>query len=522
MRPAAPRPLPIVAAAAAMLAGAFALAFAFPERGWWWAAPIGVALNLLALRGQRVAIASYLGFLGGLVFYLVHVQWMSLFLGPVPWVALSVLMALWWMLGSIAIAVAYRRLPSRPTRRWPLGALPVAVASLWTLRELLASNVPYGGFSWGRVVQSQSNSPLIELVSWVGFAGVTFLIVWWVALTIEAVLLPRTARMRPVAPAGEGSRVAARYLGVAAAGAALLTWPLWPTQQGETVRILAVQGDTPGAGYFIASEPGEILNAHAQVTLDALEDAGDVDLVLWPEGSVDISPLLDQSSADLITYVEQQAGAPVLMNTVTLTGDWADPATEYFNSQILWQDGEPGAQYDKAHPIPFGEYVPDRAFWASLAPDLIGMIQRGYTPGERPNVMDIDGTNYGIFICYDIVDDHLARDAASGDAGVLLAPTNNADFGHSDESAQQLATARLRAVEAGRPLVQASTVGWSAAFNADGTQIAGLDWYEPGAFVAEVTTGVGQTPATVFGDAIDILAGGVGAVIVLCAPRRRD
>jgi apolipoprotein N-acyltransferase len=235
-----------------------------------------------------------------------------------------------------------------------------------------------------------------------------------------------------------------------------------------------------------------------------------------------VSPLLNSYSAELISYIESRAGAPVLMNTVTMTGDWDDPDTEYFNSQIVWQHGEAGEQYDKAHPIPFGEYVPDREFYEALAPDLIGLIQREYTPGTRSNVLDIDGTNYGVFICYDIVDDHLARAAVEGDAGVLLAPTNNADFGYSEESAQQLATARLRAVESGRPLVQASTVGWSAAFEADGTQIAGLEWYEPGAFVAEVTTGTGKTPAIAFGDAIDVLASGVGLAIVIAAPRRRD
>lgn len=522
MRPAAPQPLPFVAALAAILAGAFALTLSFPERGWWWAAPIGVALNLLAIRGQRPGIAAYLGFLGGLAFYLMHVAWTSLFLGAVPWTALSALMALWWMLGSIGIAIAYRRLPTRPGRTRSLGALPVAVASLWTLRETLASNVPYGGFAWGRIAQSQSNSPLLELVSWVGFAGVAFLVVWFVAFTIEVVLHPRDAQVSPRPRAGFILRRAAQFTGVAAAGAALLVWPLWPTQQGETVRILAVQGDTPGASYFIPSDPGEILESHAQVTLDALEKAGQVDLVLWPEGSVDVSPLLNSYSADLISYVEQRAGAPVLMNTVTMTGDWDDPDTQYFNSQIVWHDGEAGEQYDKAHPIPFGEYVPDREVFEALAPDLIGMIQREYTPGIRSNVLDIDGTRYGVFICYDIVDDNLVREAVAGDAGVLLAPTNNADFGYSEESAQQLATARLRAVESGRPLVQASTVGWSAAFAADGTQIAGLDWYEPGAFVAEVTTGVGETPATVFGDAIDLLAGGVGLAIVVAAPRRRD
>jgi apolipoprotein N-acyltransferase len=499
---------------AATLAGSGVLALAFPDRAWWWCAPIGIALHLIALRGQRLGRAAGLGFAGGLVFYLLHVQWTSLFLGPVPWVALSALMGLWWLVGGMLIAAAYRRLGRLPGRLGRYGMLPLAIAGLWTLRETLSSALPYGGFAWGRIAQSQSNSPLIELVSLVGFSGLTFAIVLWVALAIEVV-----ARRRRWGENSDGWRIGARITGLAAAAGLLAVVPQWPTAHGEPVRILAVQGDTPGASYFIPAERGEILLAHAQTTLDALEDAGDLDLVLWPEGSVDVSPLDNYAAEELLNLIEEQAGAPILMNTVTRTGDYDDPATEFFNSQLLWDAGGVTEQYDKAHPIPFGEYVPDRDFFMALAPDLIGLIQRGYSPGTLPNVLEVNGTGYGVFICYDIVDDSLARDAARGDAGVLLAPTNNADFGRSDESAQQLATARLRAVEAGKPLVQASTVGWSAAYAADGTELAALDWYEPGAFVVEVQPASGLTPATAFGEGIDVLLGGLGLALLLGAPR---
>ena len=54
----------------------------------------------------------------------------------------------------------------------------------------------------------------------------------------------------------------------------------------------------------------------------------------------------------------------------------------------------------------------------------------------------------GIAICFDIVDDQLmTRDAWSEGAQVIFAQTNNADFGRTDESVQQLAIARIRAIE---------------------------------------------------------------------------
>lgn len=485
------------------LSGALILPLAFPDRGWWPCAFVSVVLILWGVRGQKPGFAALLGFAAGFAFYLVHVLWTSLFLGPLPWFALCVLMGLWWAAIFPLIAMAYRRLPSRGGMLRSHGALPLAIASLWTLREALSANVPYGGFAWGRLAQSQSDSPFVELVSWFGLSGMSFIMVWVCAFVIELIALPREGRAEPLYRIGIITFVLSL----------LAVWPLWPTSGTGTVRILAVQGDTPGASYFIPSERGEILTAHADETM-AAEDLNDIDLVLWPEGSVDVSPWHSQSAASILDQVSEYVGAPILANTVTMDGEFDGAETHYFNTQFLWEPGAPQSNtgqnstaenntanevtreqasrevvgYDKAHPIPFGEYVPDREFFMSLAPDLIGLIQREYTPGTRSNVIVANGTRFGVFICYDIVDDGLIRAAIADGAEVLLTPTNNADFGRTDESGQQIATARLRAVETGRSVVQASTVGWSAAYLSNGEEVAGLDWYEPGSFTVELPT----------------------------------
>ena len=503
-----PRPLDLPAALSATIAGALLLRAAFPDHGLWPLAPVGVALLLLGLRGRRPLGGFGVGFVGGLVFYVVHVQWTSEFLGAVPWLALSTLMALWWGAGGAAMTLAWRRLDPGP------GLVPLALAGLWTLREGLSSTVPYGGFAWGRVAQSQADSPFVELVSWVGAAGLSFALVWLAALAVE-LAHHRGARMRRVAP-------------VVAAAAALALVPQWQVPATGTATVLAVQGDTPGASYFIPSEPGEILLAHAaasalpKVVAEGTDPAAAIDLVLWPEGSVDASPAWSAAAARVLDEVATAAGAPVLANTVALEGEWGEPGTRYYNAQFVWRPGSGwGEQYDKAHPIPFGEYVPDRAFYEALAPDLIGLIQREYTPGSRPNSIEVDGTSYGVFICYDIVDDALVRRAVHDGAEVLVAPTNNADFGFTDESGQQLATARLRAVETSRALVQASTVGWSAVYGPDGRELAALDWYEPGAMLATVPTAEGLTPAMAAGRAIEVLLAGLGPALLLVGRRRR-
>ena len=520
----APRPLPRFAALLATIAGAACLWLAFPGFGFWPLAPLGVLLLLAALRGRRPVGGFWLGFLAGALMIGAHVRWTSEFLGPIPWLALTALMAFWWALGGAAIAWTYRRLHPGS------GLVPLAVAGWWTLREGIESSLPYGGFAWGRLAQSQSASPFAELASWLGFAGLGFALVWLAAWTLELLAEAWTPRLSDTLSAhpDAGPRIrprARRLIGASAlaalAATALAVWPQFPTATTGTVRILAVQGDTPGASYFIPAERGSILADHAAATR-LVAPGAPIDLILWPEGSVDVSPYLFTQPGVVLSRVAREYGAPVLANTVYFDGDPSDPSSPAYNSQFLWDaEGEvPGVRYDKRHPIPFGEYVPDREFYALLAPDLIGMIGREYSPGERSNVLAIDGHRYGVFICYDIVDDYLARDAARDGAEVLLAPTNNADFARTDESAQQLATARLRAIESGRALVQASTVGWSAAYGPDGSALAELDWYEPGAFVVEVPTRTGLTPAMAAGQGIEWFLAGLGPALAIAGRRR--
>ncbi|TXK17639.1 apolipoprotein N-acyltransferase [Homoserinibacter sp. GY 40078] len=511
--PTTARARPLVPLWAALLLAAAAgpvLDAAFPDLGWWPLAFIGIAMVLVAADGRRAGSGFLVGLVFGLSFYLIHIDWATVFLGPIPWAALSTLMALWCALGTMLISIATRVMPSAV--RGPLGRLlfvPAVIAGLWTAREAVASVWPYGGFAWGRVALSQSDSPISPLFAWLGISGVSFAMVLLVSTAIAAV---RESRVPVLLRAALVTSLAAIMVAV----------PAWPTSSSDDFRVAAVQGNGK-TGYFDPPEhAGDNLRSQIDATIPVLDSGADV--IVWPEGASDLDPLRVPAAASAFDQISAEADAPLVAGTITARGD------EYFNTSLLWRAGEGAVDYyDKRHPVPFGEYVPDRAIWRQFAPDLIDLIQREYTPGTTDMVLDIgsDGRSVlaGIAICFDIVDDAVMREAVGEGAQLILAQTNNADFGRTDESVQQLAIARIRAIELGRTVVNISTVGTSAVILPDGRISDQLTWYEADAMVADVPLETTTTPATVIGAGVErgVAAVGLGALIgaSIAAARRR-
>ncbi|EAR24086.1 apolipoprotein N-acyltransferase [marine actinobacterium PHSC20C1] len=510
--------LPLWAAVAIALASGPVLDAGFPDKDIWPLTFVGIALVLIAARGRSVGGALLVGFLAGAAFYFTHIQWASLFLGPVPMSALSILEALFFSVGTLAITLAYRWIPRAFGAGWSAAiGLAIVVAGLWTAREAWASVWPYGGFAWGRVSLSQSESPLAGLFAWLGISGVSFVMVLVTALLVAAADYS-WSRYREL-PLDVRSQHVSRALRTAFVPVAVFTLlvsvPSWTSPPEGTLRIGAVQGNGKAA-YFDERNRGDLLTAQLEATEPLYGE--ELDLVVWPEGGTDISPLSNSSAAAVFNYVTERAGAPLI------SGDITERDGNVYNSQLLWMPGEGVVDiYDKRHPVPFGEYVPNREFWAQFAPDLIGLIARDYTPGTTDMVVDVNGVRVGVNICFDIVDDQILTESVEQGAQVIIASSNNADFGRTDESAQQLATARIRALELGRSVVNISTVGLSAIIAADGTTIAELPWYAAATMIEDVPLSSAITPAVVWGRELEWLVSGIGlgALVVAALAGRR-
>jgi apolipoprotein N-acyltransferase len=490
-------------AAILVAAGAGAVLDAgFPDRNWWFLAPVGVALMLVALLGRSLGTGLLVGLVAGLSFWLIHIYWITLYLGLVPWFALGGLQSLFFAIGLGLTTLVLRYGPGLWPSVWGrLGLVPVIVAGLWTAREAISAVWPYGGFSWGRVALSQSESPFGALVAWVGLSGLSFILVWLSALAVQLLREPDLARsLRATVAVG--------------AVALVLAIPAWPTLVSGTTRLAAVQGNAD-AGLFAEYSPGQILQDHTAATLPLIGES--VDFVVWPENASDIDPTRSAAGAQVLDYISTEMDAPLITGTIT------QPDDTYFNSSLLWEAGRGAVDvYDKVHPVPFAEYMPDRTFWRPFAPDLIDLIGRDYGIGTRDNIFDINGVLAGIAICFDIADDQLVHEMIDGGAQLILAQTNNADFGHTDQSVQQLAIARLRAIETGRTVVNISTVGSSAIITPNGRTLDSLPTFTAAAMVQTVPLSDTITPAMVAGRGIEWLLSGFGlAGLALCMAAAR-
>lgn len=511
-------------------AGGFALDIATPAVDWWPAAFVGAALIIAAVWQQPGRAGLLYGGVAGAAFWMPHIHWLTLYLGPIPWLALSTVMIAWfglfgWLAATATRGIAQFTMPA-PAR---VLAQSLVVAGLWVAREQVQSTWPYGGFAWGRIAITQADGPLLGLVSWLGFAGLSGLIVWACALAVAILARSDWTALR------KGASVVLVGLSIAA----LSLVPTAALPQDGTLRIAAVQGNSKSA-IFDDRENGDVIRDHIAVTRSLLDDleANDkaVDLVVWPENSGEFQ-LPDQHYRALeVQRLAARAGAPIVIGSILQHAE-----NTYTNSSVVFdEDGYTGQRYDKRRPVPFAEYMPNRAVFRAIVPELVDMVQLEYSFGQLPAVLPIDTAigqvRAGIAICFDIAfDDHAVAlmnggvDSAGepSDAQLILAQTNNADFGHTDQSAQQLQIAKLRAVETGRALINISTVGTSAIVLPDGSEADSLTPYTADSMVAEVPLVSGQTPALRFGAVIAgawITLGLLGAIVGMVGLRglRRD
>ena len=277
----------------------------------------------------------------------------------------------------------------------------------------------------------------------------------------------------------------------------------------------------PRLGLDFNSQRAAVLANHASLTRKLAADvrSGRVaapELVLWPENASDIDPFTDPEAYATIDAAVRDVGVPVLVGAV-LQG----PGDLVSNAGVVWDPVTgPGERYVKRHPVPFGEYVPLRSLLRQVS-DKVDLVPRDFASGDEVGVLDVGPVRLGDVICFEVAYDDLVRDVVTAGGSLIVVQTNNATFGFSAQTEQQLAMGRLRAVEHGRAVLVTATSGISAVIAPDGTVEQSAPVFTREVLSAEVPIRTSTTLATRLGALPEALLCAVGVLGLVLAGRWR-
>ena len=422
---------------------------------------------LLMPAGRAPRAAAALGFAFGMGHHIAGLYWISHALLTEPerygWlVPIAV--------PGIALPLALFLVPVAMLAAWlpPGWRRVLGFAAAWVLAEM-ARGVLFTGFPWNLVGTVWAFDALpLQPAAFVGVHGLSL-----VTLLVAASPL-----------------LGWRAMGGAAAGLALLAGAsvlrLLPEEPApQPVALVLVQGNISQEVKWRDDTRLPIFQRYVQMTRDGAAAAAEAMpgariVVIWPETA---SPFLLDEDPEARRLVAEALpeGAVLLGGSVRVTRGPDGRVAEVFNALVaLDAAGEVIGGYDKAHLVPFGEYMP----LSGLLPVRVVRGGRDFSAGPGRVSLTLPGLPPVVpLICYEVIFPGAVVPPGERPAW-LLNVTNDAWFGVSAGPFQHLAAARLRAVEEGLPLARAAQTGISAVFDARGREAGRLGLERQGVLVS--------------------------------------
>lgn len=459
--------------------------------GFWWATLAAIAALVWLLDRLPDRRGAFLtGWLAGAGYFGLSLNWIIEpflidiarhgWMAPFAVVLLAAGLGLFW--GAAAVLARFAKVTV-------LGFVVAFVALEW-LRGVI-----FTGFPWAMLGHVWIGTPLDQLAA---LGGPSLLSL----VTVLAAALPVLWRW----PGAAGSVC----LLVASLGFGLwrLAQPL-PEPGALTLRL--VQPNAEQSAKWEAARAQEFFDRLLTLTARG----GPADLTIWPETAVPYMLEYSPEVADMVVAVS--GGRPVAL------GIQREEAGRFYNSlRVLAGEGEQIAYYDKAHLVPFGEYIP----FGDLAYDWFGLrafaAQAGntYSAGPGPQVLDLGRFGKVLpLICYEAIFPRFVN-AMPERADWMLQITNDAWFGIWTGPFQHFDQARLRAVEQGLPLIRVANTGVTAVVDAHGRVVEDLPFGVIAALDTRIPGALPPTPYARWGDGLLALLLAGLAVLAMVGRRR--
>lgn len=455
-----------LSALAPVLLGALAATGQAPQ-GWWPVTLVALAIWIATPVGSA-KIAARHGWFFGVGYFAVSLRWIvSPFLveadvygwmAPFALLFMAVGAGIFWGLARWA---AYRIAPQS-----------AAIIALCLLIAEMTRSYILTGFPWALLGHIWIDTPLAQLAAFGGphlLTGVT------VSLGLSIAKVAQKQWWAALGPAIVGLAWVAFIL------------PAAPLETGPIVRLVQ-----PNAKQIEKWDP-----EHAQTFFNRMIEftsQGDVpDLVVWPETA--ISYLLEYAGPELDMASDAARGAPLVLGINRREG------ARYYNAFLsVARGGIISDVYDKAHIVPFGEFIPGGEFLRVFGIDGFAASTGGaFTSGKGPRTIDITGIGHARpLICYEGI--FAEEIAAQERPRLMILITNDAWFGAAAGPLQHLAQARLRSIEQGLPMVRVANTGVSAMIDGKGRVTAKIEMNKAGFIDAALPLALPATVYSHYGD----------------------
>lgn len=433
-------------------------------------------------RLTRVGPAFLIGWAFGFGWFLAGLWWIGAaflvdaaefgWLLPIALAVMSIGLGLFHGLAAVIARLLWSDGPAR------IAALALGFFAADWLRGHVLTGFPWNLIGYGFA----ANEPMMQIDSVLGGYGLTLLAV--PVFAAPAVLARgRAADRRFVAV------VAAVTIGIVGWGA--LRLHLSPTEFVPGVRLRLVQPAIDQGVKWRPEFKTETVERYVELSSRPALDATGKPLpeglrggtkgipgithLVWPESAF---PFLLTNEPWALATIAQLIGDRTTLLTGAVRAE-APAAGEvrhrYYNSiYVLGRDAEILAAYDKAHLVPFGEYLPFQDVLEKIGLRQLTKLRGGYSAGPGLRTLEVPGLPpFAPLVCYEIVFPGEVVDRAHPPKWMLNV-TNDAWYGMTPGPWQHLHQARLRAVEEGLPVVRAANDGISAVIDADGRLVASL------------------------------------------------